>query len=271
MITISKKKILFGLIIILIMISGCQFAKKKSEETTLRIMAAASLTEVFNDLEKNFEEKHPDIELGCNYAGSQTLFSQIKSGVPADIFASANVEYMERLENDDLVIEPTIFTHNKLVIVVSEESEKSIDNIDDLIKSEVKIVIANESVPVGKYTLKMLDRQSDNPNLPLDYKEQILAAVVSKELDVKSVITKVELGEADAGIVYKTDANAADQDKIKVVNIKNEYNVTATYLVSLLQNISSKNKEAANKFLDYLYSDDGQKILEKQGFIEASR
>jgi molybdate transport system substrate-binding protein len=178
---------------------------------------------------------------------------------------------MERLENDDLVIEPTIFTHNKLVIVVSEESEKSIDNIDDLIKSEVKIVIANESVPVGKHTLKMLDRQSDNPNLPLDYKEQILAAVVSKELDVKSVITKVELGEADAGIVYKTDANAADQDKIKVVNIKNEYNVTATYLVSLLQNISSKNKEAANKFLDYLYSDDGQKILEKQGFIEASR
>ncbi|GAB6098271.1 molybdate ABC transporter substrate-binding protein [Halanaerocella petrolearia] len=232
-------------------------------------MAAASLTEVFNDLKKEFETKY-NSKLEINYAGSQALYSQIKAGVGADIFASANIKYIRQLDETDLVINPTIFAHNKLVIAVSKRNN-DIHGMSDLVQDGVKLVIADESVPVGRYTKQMLDKQVNNPKLSSDYKESFLDAVVSKELDVKSVMAKVELGEVDAGVGYKTDVNASNLEQVRVIDIADQYNVIATYPIALLKGISLQDKEIANKFLDYLYSKEGRRILTEHGFVAESR
>ncbi|TDX52710.1 molybdate ABC transporter substrate-binding protein [Orenia marismortui] len=269
-----KKLIIGALILVMMLMAGCQGSKStanSNEPITIRIMAAASLTEVFNDLKAEFEKEYDDIKLEINYAGSQALYSQITSGVTSDIFASANIKYMNQLDEANMVAKPTIFARNKLVIVVSKQTQVEINGIKDLLQDGISIVIADKSVPVGRYTVQMLNKQNDNPQLSANYKEKFFAAVVSKELDVKSVLAKVELGEADAGVVYKTDANASDKDKVKVVNIKDQYNVIATYPIAPLKGINSEHQEAAAKFLDYLYSQEGGKILEGRGFIKVSR
>jgi len=262
-----------ALILVMMVIVGCQGNEptSSSEPVTIRVMAAASLTEVFNDLKTAFEEKYNDIKLEINYAGSQALYSQIKTGVSADIFASANIKYMNQLDQANMVVNPTIFARNKLVIVASKQTPAKIDGIEDLLHDGISLVIADKSVPVGRYTVQMLEKQSNNPQLPSDYQEKFFNNIVSKELDVKSVLAKVELGEADAGVVYQTDANASNQDKIKVVDIKDKYNVIATYPISALKGISSEHQVATAKFLDYLYSKEGGDILEGRGFIKVSR
>lgn len=264
-----KKNIIF-ILLVLLTLTICQ-SIVFAQESSIRIMAAASLTEVFNDLKAGFEEKYDGIDLEINYAGSQALYSQIKMGVTADIFASANIKYMDQLEEAEMLINPTVFAHNILVIAVSKETYFEIQAIKDLIRDDIKLVIADDSVPVGRYTVQMLEKQSENPVLPANFQEKFFENVVSKELDVKSVAAKVELGEADAGIVYKTDINSSNKDKVKVLNIEDEYNVTATYPISILKGISLKNEEIANRFLDYLYSQEGGMILEEHGFIKESR
>ncbi|AGB41188.1 molybdenum ABC transporter, periplasmic molybdate-binding protein [Halobacteroides halobius DSM 5150] len=254
-------------LILMVVVTGCSYINSTAEKKNIRIMAAASLTEVFNDLKAGFESKHHDIKLEINYAGSQALYSQIKSGVTADLFASANIKYMNQLDEADMVVDPTIFAHNKLVIAVFKETENIINGIEDLVQKGVELVIADKSVPVGGYTIQMLNKQVNNPKLSSDYKEKFLDAVISKELDVKSVVAKVELGAADAGVVYKTDVNASNLEKVKVVNIKDKYNVIATYPIALLKG----HKKGAKKFLNYLYSKEGGRILEKHGFIKESR
>jgi molybdate transport system substrate-binding protein len=267
----TVKAFIIALILLVVVIASYQFANNSkevvAEATTIRVMAAASLTEVFNDLEVGFEEKYDDINLELNYAGSQALYSQIKSGVSADIFASANIKYMNQLKDTDMVLNPSIFAHNKLIVAVSK-GNADIQSIDDLVREGVKLVIADESVPVGRYTMKMLDKQVDNPKVSKDYKEKFLNSVVSKELDVKSVVAKVELGEADAGIVYKTDINASNLEKVRVVDIADEYNVIATYPISLLKGLTEKHQEAAERFLNYLYSKEGEEVLEAHGFTK---
>lgn len=266
-----KKLTIICLVLMTLFMVGYQGTVAAEDTTTIRIMAAASLTEVFNDLKECFETKYDSIQLEINYAGSQALYSQIEMGVAADIFASANIKYMNQLQEVDMVINPTVFAHNKLVIAVSKEAGIDINSIADLIKDGVKLIIADESVPVGRYTVQMVDKQTSNPELAVDFKDEFMAAVLSKELDVKSVVAKVELGEADAGIVYKTDVNASNRDAVRIVDIEDKYNVIATYPIAVLKGISSEHEKAANEFLDYLYSAEGGKILERHGFIKESR
>ncbi len=264
------KKVTMIILLIILFLSFNQ-VMVFAEEGSIRIMAAASLTEVFNALKAGFEEKYQGIRLEINYAGSQALFSQINMGVAADIFASANIKYMDQLQGLDMVVNPTIFAHNKLLIAVFKKTEIDIQSFEDLIKNDIKLVIADESVPVGRYTVQVLEKQSKKQGLVADFQEKFIDNVISKELDVKSVVAKVELGEADAGIVYKTDVNSSNKDNIMIVNIEDKYNVIADYPIALLKGISRKNGEIANKFLDYLYSSEGGRILEEHGFVKESR
>ncbi|GAB6098732.1 molybdate ABC transporter substrate-binding protein [Halanaerocella petrolearia] len=265
-----KKTMVISLILGLVIVSGCQSATEETEKISLRIMAAASLIEVFTDLEQGFEEKYPNIEVDCNYAGSQALFSQIKSGVTADIFASANVKYMNQLEESDMVIEPSVFAQNKLVVAVLKGNKK-IQTINDFVEKDVKLVVADKSVPVGQYTIEMLDKVDKSGKFVENYKTKFLNSIDSKELDVKSVVSKIELGEADAGVVYKTDIIASNQEKVRGINIPNQYNIVTTYPIALLKVGNQQHQEASKNFLDYLYSLEGRKILTKYGFIKESR
>jgi molybdate transport system substrate-binding protein len=170
---------------------------------------------------------------------------------------------MNQLKEAEMVIEPAIFAKNKLIIAVSKTSDKIV-KIADLTAGDIKIVIADESVPVGGYTIKMLTKENSNPDLGENFKAEFMENVVSKELDVKSVVNKVYLGEADAGIVYQTDLTPTTKKKVTMLKIAEKYNIIASYPIALLK--SSQNKEAAQQFIDYIHSDDGSNILVKYGF-----
>ncbi len=248
-----------------IFLLGCRLGERQ-EETKIRVMAAASLTEVYDELKEEFEREYPAIEVELNYAASQTLANQIMSGVSADIFASANLEHMEDLSKQGLVDDFDIFAYNELAIAVFNQVE-GIESLEDLISLDYRLIVADVSTPIGRYTRDFLARVENSEKFPVDYSNQFLEAVVSQELDVKSVLAKIELGEVDAGVVYRTDIKAADEEKIDVLEIPTEYNVLASYPVSILAGINQEKREASEKFLDYLYSEAGRAILEQYGFL----
>ncbi|MDS1029292.1 molybdate ABC transporter substrate-binding protein [Bacillota bacterium LX-D] len=235
------------------------------EKVTLRVLAAASLTESLKEIADNYKRENPSIDFELNFAGTQALVSQIEQGVDADVFLSANMKYMTEMKDKGYVEDYSMFVANELVIVYYYKAKLS--GLEDLVKTGVTLAIADESVPVGQYTLQMLHKIESSGNFPKGYKDNFMGNVRSKEMDVKSVEQKVQLGEVDAGIVYKSDAAAADQRKVKTINIPKKYNVIAEYPVAVLR--GSAHKDASKAFVDYLLSNAGMAVMEKYGFQAA--
>jgi molybdate transport system substrate-binding protein len=233
-----------------------------SEPRTLNVFAAASLTDAFTEIGKAFEAAHPGVTVTFNFAGSQALRTQIEEGAPADVFASANKTEMDNLTSGGFVTQtaPQIFLANKLVVILPAENPARLENLEDLAKPGMKLVLAAEEVPVGKYARQALDQM--NGQFGSDFADKVLANVVSNEDNVKQVVAKVQLGEADAGIVYTSDAVAAPD--LKTMEIPAALNVVAEYPIAALS--TSANAELAVAFMDYVLSADGQAILKKWGF-----
>ncbi|MCL4394229.1 MAG: molybdate ABC transporter substrate-binding protein [Chloroflexi bacterium] len=232
--------------------------------TTLTILAAASLTDSFKEIAKGFEAANPGVKVAFSFAGSQTLRTQIQQGVTADVFASADNNNMDPVKAANLLAsDPQIFTRNLLVVILPKANPGGLKELKDLSKAGTKLIVAASSVPVGNYTLQALDKLSADPTYGSDFKAKVLAQVVSNETDVKAVVTKVGLGEGDAGVVYTTDAKVA-ADKLTTIAIPEQYNVVATYPIAVLK--SSPNASLALKFVDYVLSSDGQAVLAKYGF-----
>jgi len=238
---------------------------KNNKVTIIRVMAAYSLKESFDEIKRQFENTHTNIDVEINYAGSQQLVSQIEHGVNADIFACANKEYMEQLNKQGLMVNPKVFAHNKLIIAVSANA-KNVNTLNDLVKTHVKLAIAAQTVPIGKYTLELLTNLEKSGTVSPNYRRKYLNNVISNELNVKDVLAKIELEEADAGVVYKTDITREKTNKIRILNINDKYNVTITYSIAILKD--SKNKQSAQLFISYILSNEGQKILRNKGFTK---
>ncbi len=232
------------------------------EARTLTVFAAASLTDAFTEIGKNFETTNPGVTVTFNFAGSQALQTQIEQGAPADVFASASKSYMDLLVTDNYVTAdvPQNFLTNKLVVILPANNPAGLGKLEDLANPKLKLVIAAEAVPVGKYALQALDLM--DKKFGNGYKDKVLANVVSKEDNVKQVVAKVQLGEADAGIVYTSDAIAAPD--LKTIEIPAELNVIAKYPIAPLT--KSANAELAKAFTEYVLSSDGQAVLQKWGF-----
>ncbi len=231
---------------------------------TLTVFAAASLTAAFGDIAKSFESANPGTKVTFSFAGSQQLRTQIEQGAPADVFASADNKNMDPLKSEGLIVgNPQIFTRNRLVVILPKNNPAGIKTLQDLAKPGLKLDIADASVPVGNYTLQALDKLSADPAYGADFKTQVLARVVSKENDVKQVVAKIALGEADAGVVYTTDAQAAI-DKLTTIDIPDQFNVIAAYPIAVVK--SSAHPALAQKFIDFVLSADGQAMLKKYGF-----
>ncbi len=231
---------------------------------TLTVFAAASLTEAFGEISTIFHDANPTIEARFNFAGSQTLQAQIESGAPADLFASANKANMDALVIAGFVDgeAPRLLLTNSLIVVVPLSNPAQVDSIQDLAHPGLKLVLADETVPAGRYARQVLDMASRDPAYGRDFASMALDNVVSNETDVKQVVSKVQLGEADAGIVYISDSIAASD--LKTVPISQEINVSAQYFIAPVS--GSPNRDLANKFIDYVLSADGQAIFQKWGF-----
>lgn len=234
-----------------------------AEARTLTVFAAASLTSAFTEIGANFDAANPGVTTTFNFAGSQALRTQIEEGAPTDVFASANAKEMDALVASAFVQEgaPQIFLNNKLVVILPADNPAGLDSLDDLANDGVKVVLAAEEVPVGKYARQSLELM--NASYGADFKDKVLANVVSNEDNVKQVVAKVQLGEADAGIVYVSDVVAARD--VRALEIPNALNVIAAYPIAPLA--TSANFELAEAFAAYVLSAEGQAILQKWGFV----
>jgi molybdate transport system substrate-binding protein len=215
----------------------------------IKVFAAASLTAAFTELGRSYTAAE-GTRVTFNFAGSQALATQIQQGAPADVFASADLANMGKIK--DLVGTPQSFASNRLQILVEKGNPKNISGLDDLAGPDLKVVLAAPDVPAGKYAAEALA------------KANVTVKPVSQEDNVKAVVTKVSLGEADAGIVYVTDVTAGG-DKIEGVDIPRDQNVTATYPIATVK--ATKAQDKARAFLDLVLSDQGQQVLKKYGFL----
>ena len=237
--------------------------------STLTVYAAASLTDAFKELGKTLEASHPGLTAQFNFAGSQQLAVQIEQGAPADVFACADQRWMDYAKEKGLFDgESTIFARNRLVAIVPRTNPARIRRLQDLVRKGIKLVVAAEAVPAGKYSRETLQNLAGAPGFPPAYDRQVLANVVSQEENVKAVVAKVQLGEADAGLVYRSDVTPAVARFVRVFEIPDPYNVLATYPIAVLK--AAGNPEAARQFVELVSSDAGQRILQRHGLLPAA-
>lgn len=237
---------------------GCKDTSPKDEE--LVIFAAASLRDAFEALAAEFEAGHPGVDVTLGTAGSQALRVQIENGAPADVFASANPDHVDALASQDLVAERSVFARNRLVIIVPRENPAGLRTVADLPRA-ARIVIGAKTVPIGKYTRSFLDRAAER--FDSRYRTAVEEHIVSEELNVRLVATKVSLGEADAGIAYATDARAFS-DRIEAIDIPDDLNVIGEYHQAVLT--SAPHPDLARAFVELVTSPRGGDILSNHGF-----
>lgn len=243
--------------------TGSEVPRIQGEMT---IFTAASLTDAFKEVAAQIEQANPGTKLTFNFAGSPTLRTQLAQGARADVFASADEPNMAGAEKDGTIIgEPQIFARNLLVVVVPANNWAGIHTLQDLAKPNIKLVLTNKDVPVGNYARQALEKMSQDPAFGTDFSKRVLANLVSEETNVKQVAAKVQLGEADAGIVYSTDVTPALRSAVRVIEIPPELNVIAKYPIAAVK--GARNEAGARAFIEYVLSPAGQAILARHGFL----
>jgi molybdate transport system substrate-binding protein len=223
----------------------------------ITVLAAASLTEAFTEIGNDFHAANPGATVHFSFGGSDALAAQIDQGSPTDVFASASPKWMDDVEqNGPGVTNRQDFAKNRLVVIVPADNPAGIESIDDLAEDGVTLVLAAEDVPVGTYARQALDSAG--------IAAAAEANVVSNEDDVKAVVQKVALGEADAGIVYQTDVTEAVKDQVTAIPIPDDINVIATYPIAVIN--GSPNASLAASFETYVMGP-GQEVLQSFGFL----
>lgn len=234
----------------------------------ITVLAAASLTEPFNEIGRLFEQQNPGTRVVFSSAGSQQLVQQLTEGAPGDVFASANYQYMEDAVASNRVAQgsASVFAHNRLVVIFPKNNPARISSLQDLATPGIKLDLADKVVPVGRYSLDFLDIASKDIQFPPGFAEDVLKNVVSYEENVKAVLTKVTLGEVDAGIVYTSDIAGRAAGQVGSLAIPDALNVIAVYPIAPISD--SANPALAKAFIDLVLSKTGQDILAKYGITK---
>jgi molybdate transport system substrate-binding protein len=235
--------------------AGSSTTEATPEESTLEgditVFAAASLTDAFTELGTTFESENPDVSVEFNFGASSALREQIVAGAPADVFASANPSNMDQVVDGGAASGPEDFVTNLLEIAVPAGNETGITGLDDFANPDLLIGLCAEEVPCGEFGREALANAGVTPSID------------TNEPDVRSLLTKVEAGDLDAGIVYVTDVMAAG-DTVEGVEIPAEENVVASYPIAALTDAA--NPDTAGAFVEFVLSDEGQETLKSYGF-----
>jgi molybdate transport system substrate-binding protein len=226
----------------------------------LTVFAASSLRDAFQDLGRSFEEQHPGTSVSFNFAGSQELRTQVEHGARADVLASADPRTLHALADAGLALQPQVFARNEPVIVVPAGNPAGIHSLADLPRAR-RLVIGAPEVPIGEYTVRILEAASRRYGPA--FGAAVEARVASRELNVRQVLGKVALGEADAAIVYRTDA-LASRGAVEVISIPPELNVVAEYPIAVLRGAPSPG--LARAFVELVLSSAGRAALARHGF-----
>jgi len=245
---------------------GAERRSPASERHTLHVFAAASLSDALADLARTFERTRPGLVVRCSFAGSQQLAAQIEQGAAADLFASADQRWIAYASERGLLAgEPVEFARNRLVAIVPASNPARIRRLQDLARSGVKLVLGADAVPVGRYARIAIRNLAHAPGFDSDFAVRALRNVVSEEENVKSVVGKVQLGEADAGVVYRSDVTPAIARFVHVLELPDSANVIASYPMALVR--GGAEPEAAREFMDLVLSSEGQQALERHGLL----
>jgi molybdate transport system substrate-binding protein len=230
----------------------------------LTVFAAASLQDAFGALARRFEAEHPGVSVRCSFAGSQELRAQLEQGADADVFAAADARHLEALRAAGRVEAPRVFAENALAVVVPERARPGgpeLRELEDLGAAE-RIVLGAEETPIGRYTERFLEQAE--AVLGQEAVRALRARVVSRELNVRQVLAKVSLGEADVGIVYRSDAHAA-RGAVRALPLPPTLEVRAAYPIARVS--ASRHRELAEQFIGMVLSAEGRRALGDAGFL----
>ena len=233
-------------------------ARSSESRTVVSVAAASSLTEAFSALETAYETAHPRTDVRLSFAGSQVLRLQVEQGAPFDVFASANEGHVRALAESGTVVDARPFAANRLVIIVSSNAAGTVSSFEDLPQA-ARIVVGTPEVPVGQYTRRLF-HNAENA-VGARFVAAVRANIVSMESNVRLVRAKVELGEADAAIVYGTDAVVSG---VRTVSVPDHLNVRAQYWLARVPR--KTDARPARRFVEWVRSAAGRTILERFGF-----
>ncbi len=229
------------------------------------MFAAVSLSAAFEEMADTFRVHHPGTQVQFNFAGTPTLMLQLVQGAQADVFASADQPWMAAARDSGYVAgNPLIFAHNALVVIVPAANPGHIERIEDLVRPGLKLVLAGETVPAGRYARQVFERLANTNGMPREFDKRVLRNVASNEENVKGVLTKVALGEADVGVVYESDITAADGERVKRIPIPEDAGIVAVYPIAALTR--AKDPALARAFVDLVMTGNGQRVLIRHGF-----
>lgn len=261
-----------GILGVMLIMAGCAkspaaIAQSAKPQVPLTVFAASSLSDAFQEIGKQFEKNNPGTRVEFNFAGSQQLAQQIVQGAQADVFASANQKQMDVVIQSGMAItgQDKVFAHNRLVVIFPKDNSAGIIRLQDLAKPGIKVLLAAKEVPVGQYSLDFLGKADKDGSFSSAFQAGVLKNVVSYEENVRAILSKISLGEADAGIVYGSDVLAADRSTVSSLDIPDSLNSVASYpIVSLT---GSKHTALAGAFIDFVGSPEGQAVLKQFGFL----
>ena len=252
------RRALAGMGSLVLLLAGC--GGSGSERSEITVLAAASLTGAFTRIGGGFERAHPDVTVRFSFGPSDGLATQILEGAPADVFAPASPKYMDQVRSDGPgVTEQVDFARNTLAVIVPSDNPAHITSLGDLARPGAKLVLAAVGVPAGDYARGVLENAG--------IQKEALANIVSNEEDVKGVVQKVLLGEADAGIVYRTDITPDISTSVRAISIPDGVNVIATYPIAVID--GSGHPPLAEAFVRFV-TGPGQATLRMFGFLPPS-
>jgi molybdate transport system substrate-binding protein len=250
-----ERRVLSILFAMLIALAACSSSEasgdagnETTEPSTITVFAAASLTDAFGEIGEAFSEANENVEVEFNFLASSDLATQIIEGAPADAFASADEANLDKVVAEELATDPVVFVENRLSIAVQQGNPKSIAALEDLENEDLVVALCNEECPAGRYALEIFESAG------------VTVEPDSLEADVRGVLTRVGLGEADAGLVYVTDIEA--DPEVEGVDIPEDVNVIATYPIAPIEGAP----QAASDFVEFVLSEAGQRILSDYGF-----
>ena len=234
----------------------------------LTVFTAASLTGAFSEIGQLYENE-TGMSVAFNFDGSQALRTQIENGAYADLFASANKKHMNALRDGGLINNSSmvVFTRNRISLIIPRDNPAKINNLSDLARPGLKIVMGTKDVPVGDYALQIIDKLGNDSAYGPDYRAAVLDNIISQETNVNYVVTKVALGEADVGFAYVSDITEDMAEKVDKIDIPDGFNVIAEYPIAVMQ--ESEHPAQSQDFVNLVTSDRGKAILERYGFAPA--
>ena len=236
-----------------------------AQQATLTVFAASSLTDAFKEIGTVFEAQK-STAVALNFGASTQLRTQLQQGAVADVFASADQAQMNNARGDGSISGPdVIFARNRLVVITPKNNPGKLQSAADIALPGIKFVTAAPEVPIGVYTQNMFDKMSQIAVFGADFKDRANANIVSREPNVRQVVAKVQLGEADAAVVYRSDVTPSSAPDLMVIPIPDDLNTLAAYPIALVTN--GPQLELGQAFIDLVMAPAGQSILEKWGFI----